>query len=203
MKVGNWEREMWSLKVRTSYVNVLCSLSAPCCLKKGSRRKTLGHWPAAVETCWQALIPFISIPKQLLHLSTARINIPMIFFISAQSSKLLYMQDRISFSPTLNKLLNNKIEYFCFVVSRARCLLASPNLVLVQRRKWQPKMKTKRKRKANSSGSREKSMGMITSRIIIIMSVVCCLLTKWRLRIVWRESSAISSSVLYCLQFAM
>lgn len=50
-------------------------------------------------------------------------HIFMFFYLLAQSSKLLYMQDRISFSPTLNKLLNNKIEYFCFVVSRVRCLL--------------------------------------------------------------------------------
>lgn len=121
-------------------------------------KKALGQWPAAVKTCWQALISFIFIPRRLLSS-----HIFMIFYLPAQSSKLLYMQDRIPFSPTLNKLLNNKIEYFCFVVSRARCLLLpSPGSFSFSggndKRTRRPRMETKRKRKANSSGSGERKI---------------------------------------------
>lgn len=117
------------------------------------------------------------------------------FYLSAQSSKLLYMQDRIPFSPTLNKLLNNKIEYFCFVVSRVRCLLLLRSSFSFsggndKRTETEDKKQSGKEKQIHRVPARGKSMGMITSRIIIIMSVACCLLMKCRLRIVWRASSA-------------
>lgn len=194
---GEWKSETGNVECGVSKVrnvNVLCSLFGTMLSKSGFfSKKARGRWPAAVKTCWQALISFIFVPRRLQS-STARI-FSCFFYLPAQSSKLLYMQDRIPFSPTLNKLLNNKIEYFCFVVCRVRCLLPPSNLVLVQRRKWQANGERRwkqsgKEKQIHRDPARGKSMGMITSRIIIIMSVVCCLLMKWRLRIVWRASSA-------------